>query len=179
MMMAHCEAKLQVSILSLALFFLLAAMPVRTAFADCPADLRDKAESGDFNAQCFIGHMYLSGKGVDQDFEKARYWYKRVIEQAGADAKIVAHANLVLGVLFNTGKGGKQCYKTAMQCFENAAQQGYTDAHINIGLMYAKGLGVKKDFQKALYWWQLAEEKGHPTAASYVIELKKKMAVEG
>ena len=123
--------------------------------------------------------MYLSGKGVQQDFEKARYWYQRVIDQVGADAKIVAHANLVLGVLFNSGKGGKQCYKTAMQYFENAAQQGYTDAHINIGLMYAKGLGVKKDLQKALYWWQLAEDKGHPSAALYVLELKKKMALEG
>lgn len=169
--------RFQIGILSLLLFF--APIFAATAFAECPDDLLDKAEHGDFNAQCYIGHMYLSGKGVEQDFEKARYWYQRVVDQVGADAKIIAHANLVLGVLFNSGKGGKQCYKTALQCFINAAQQGYTDAHINIGLMYAKGLGVPKDLQKALYWWQLAEEKGHPSAAAYVLQLKKKMAFEG
>jgi uncharacterized protein len=152
---------------------------VSPAFAECPEDLRVRAEGGDYNAQCFIGHLYLTGKGVVQDFAKARYWYKRVRDQQGADAKIVAHANLVLGVLYNSGKGGKQCYQTAMQCFEIAAQQGYTDAHINIGLMYAKGLGVKKDLHKALYWWQQAEEKGHPTAAGYVLQVKKRISLEG
>lgn len=178
-MKAEGAAKFQFYVVALLSFLIVAVMPVATAFADCPEDLRGRAEGGDYNAQCFIGHMYLSGKGVQQDYEKARYWYQRVIDQVGADAKIIAHANLVLGVLFNSGKGGKQCYKTAMRCFENAAKQGYTDAHINIGLMYAKGLGVEKDLQKALYWWQLAEEKGHPSAAAYVLQLKKKMALEG
>jgi TPR repeat protein len=177
-MKVQTVAKLQFYLLVL-LLFVMVVVPVTETFADCPEDLRGRAEGGDYNAQCLIGHMYLSGKGVQQDFEKARYWYQRVINQVGADAKIVAHANLVLGVLFNSGKGGRQCYKTALQCFENAARQGYTDAHINIGLMYAKGLGVQKDFHKALYWWQLAEQKGHPSAAGYLRELKKKMALEG
>lgn len=148
------------------------------ALANCPEDLLSRAEQGDSTAQCYIGHLYLSGKGVKQDFGKARYWYQRVIDQEGADAKIVAFSNLVMGMLYNTGKGGKQCYKTAMECFRLAAKQGYTDAHINIGLLYAKGLGVRKDYQKALYWWQLAAEKGHPTAPKYVHQLKKIIQVE-
>jgi TPR repeat protein len=49
----------------------------------------------------------------------------------------------------------------------------------NVRLMYAKGIGVEKDLQQALYWWQLAAEKGHPTAASYVRQLKKKMNLQG
>ena len=147
--------------------------------AGCPQNILQRAEHGDYNAQCYLGHLYLCGKGVDQDFEKARFWYQRVIEQNGADAKIVAYANFVLGVLYNTGKGGKQCYQTALECFKKAAEQGYTDAHINIGLMYAKGLGVKKDYHMALYWWQLAEQRKHPSAAGYVKEIKEKIALEG
>jgi uncharacterized protein len=149
------------------------------AVAECSESLLNKAEQGDFNTQCYIGHLYLSGKGVEQDFEKARYWYQRVIDQEGADAKIVAHANFIMGVLYKSGKGGKQCYKTAMQCFQIAAKQGYTDAHINIGLLYAKGLGVKRDYQQTLFWWQLAAEKGHPTAPRYVYQLEKKIELEG
>lgn len=147
--------------------------------AELPRALAERAENGDCNAQSYLGHLYLSGKDVAQDFEKARYWYQRVIDQPGADAKIVAHANLVLGMLYSSGKGGKLCHRTAVQCFEQAAEQGYTDAHISIGLIYAKGLGVKKDYGKALHWWQLAAEKGHPTAAAYVRELKEKMSSQG
>lgn len=158
---------------------LLSTLRVEAAVTADTMEILSRAENGDYNAQCYLGHLYLSGKGGEQDFEKARYWYQRVIDQEGADAKIVAHAHLVLGVLFNSGKGGKTCHKTALRCFETAAKQGYTDAHINLGLMYAKGIGVAKDLQQALYWWRLAEEKGHPTAATYVRQLKKKMHLQG
>lgn len=158
---------------------LLVTLLAGVAIADHKEDIFARAENGDYNAQCYVGHLYLSGKGVEQNFQKARYWYQRVIDQEGADAKIVAHAHLVLGVLFNSGKGGKTCHQTAKTCFETAARQGYTDAHINLGLMYAKGIGVEKDLQQALYWWQLAAEKGHPTAAAYVRQLKKKMNLQG
>lgn len=149
------------------------------ALATSPEDLVRKAEQGDHNVQCYLGHLYLAGKGVEQDFARAKYWYQRVVEQQGADAKIVAHANFVLGMLHSSGKGGKQNYREAMQCFQIAARQGYTDAHINIGLLYAKGLGVSRDYRKALYWWNLAAEKGHPTAPIYVLRLKKKMHRQG
>jgi len=149
------------------------------AFSKCPENILKRAENGDYNAQCYIGHLYLSGKGVGQDFAKAKYWYNKVINQEGADAKIVAHANFVMGMLYITGKGGELSYKSAIQYFQLAAKQGYTDAHINIGLLYAKGLGVDRDYQKALYWWQLAAKKGHPTAPGYVLELKKKIRLQG
>jgi hypothetical protein len=136
-------------------------------------DALRRAESGDHNAQSYLGYLFLCGKIVEKDAEKARYWYERVLEQPNADAKIVAHAKLILGMLYRSGKGGVQCYKTAMDCFLAAAKQGYTDAHINIGLLYAQGLGVEKDYDKALYWWSLAAEKGHPRASLYVASLKK------
>lgn len=70
--------------------------------------------------------------------------------------------------MYNTGKGGDQDYAYAMRCFQTAAKQGYYDAHISIGNMYAQGLGVKKDYKEALFWWKLAMEKGHPKAANLV-----------
>lgn len=140
------------------------ALSTKDAFA--------RAKKGDYNAQSYVGHLFLCGKGVDKDPEKARYWYQKVLEQPDADARIVAHSNLMLGLLYKSGKGGVQCYQTAMKCFLTAAAQGYTDAHINIGLLYAHGLGVEKDYNKALFWWNLAAEKGHPGADRYVAALK-------
>lgn len=155
------------SILSLFLLFPCHSKAISTT------DALERAKSGDHNAQSYLGHIYLCGKGVEKSPSKARYWYQKVLEQPDADAKIIAHSNLMLGLLYKSGKGGSKCYKTAMRCFVIAAKQGYTDAHINIGLLYAQGLGVKQDYDKALFWWNLAAEKGHPGASRYVAALKQ------
>jgi TPR repeat protein len=139
------------------------------------ADVYVRAEKGDCNAQSYVAHLYATGKGVKQDFSQARYWYQRVANHTGADAKIVAHANLLLGLMYTTGKGGDLNYSLAMECFQVAAKQGYFDAHISIGNLYANGFGVPKDLQRALYWWELADAEGHPKAAHLVQLLKKEM----
>ncbi len=150
-----------------------------SVYAVTPAEALQKAEGGDHDAQSYLGYLYLCGKGVEKDAAKARYWYQKVVAHPGADARLVAHSQLVLGMLYRSGKGGKQCYSTALQCFLEAADQDYTEAHINIGLLFAEGLGVKKDYEKALYWWELAAEKGHPRAPRYVASLKKRMCAPG
>jgi TPR repeat protein len=150
----------------------------------CPAvlsnttDMYLRAEKGDCNAQSYVAHLYATGKGVEQDFSQARYWYQRVANHNSADAKIVGHANLLLGLMYTTGKGGTRNYSRAMKCFQVAAKQGYFDAHISIGNLYANGLGVPKDLQQALYWWELAKEEGHPKAAHLVQLLQKEMNIE-
>lgn len=136
----------------------------------------DRAQNGDVNAQSYVAHLYATGNGVKQDYSKAKYWYQRIVDHKSADAKIVAHANLVLGIMYNIGKGTDKNYPKAMKCFKIAASQGYFDAHISIGHLYAQGLGVRQDFEKALYWWELAQLEGHPKAASLVKLLKKQIS---
>lgn len=171
---------LRLYLISVSFFLFVICTFTSQGVAGSPESFLHRAEQGDSDAQCYLGHLYLSGKGgVTKNFEKAKYWYGKVIDNEGADAKIVAHANFVMGRLYASGKGVIQNYKTALQCFKIAAKQGYTDAHINIGLLYAKGLGVSKDYQQALYWWELAALKGHPTAPGYVRQLKKKIEAEG
>lgn len=135
----------------------------------------DRAQHGDVNAQSYVAHLYATGNGVKQDYSKAKYWYQRIVDHENADAKIVAHANLLLGIMYNTGKGTDRSYQKAMTCYKVAASQGYFDAHISIGHLYAQGLGVQQDLDKALYWWELAQKEGHPKAASLVLLLKKEM----
>lgn len=142
----------------------------------CDPALLKRADAGDVNMQSYVAHLYASGKEINRDFKEARYWYRRVINHQKADAKIVAHAHLLLGLMYNNGKGGKQDYAAAMKCYLVAAKQGYFDAHISIGHLYARGLGVKQNYQKALYWWELAVSKGHPNAPNLVFLLQQEMA---
>ncbi len=126
--------------------------------------------------QSHVAWLYATGKeDMKQDYQKARHWYQQVINHPQADAKIIAHANLMMGLMYNSGKGGIKSYSNAMECFKLAAKQGYYDAHVSIGRLYANGLGVKKDYQEALRWWTVAAKKGHIQAPNLIHLLKKEM----
>jgi len=53
---------------------------------------------------------------------------------------------------------------TAMKIWQPLAQEGNTEAQYHLGYMFQTGTGVKKDNQKALYWYNLAAKNGHGKA---------------
>lgn len=57
-------------------------------------------------------------------------------------------------------------FKEAMTEFLPAAQAGNADAEELIGVMYAMGLGVERDDQRAFEWYLRSSLKGHPGAQS-------------
>lgn len=142
----------------------------------CDPKLLQRADNGDVNMQSYVAFLYATGKeGVQQDYDQARYWYQRVIDHKQADAKIVAHANLRMGLMYSTGNGVQKNYSEAMKCFRKAAEHGYYDAHLSIGMLYARGSGVEKDYDKALHWWKIAAENKHPKAKTLINLLEKEM----
>ena len=59
-------------------------------------------------------------------------------------------------------------FEKAMQELLPAARSGNADAEELIGIMYAMGLGVKRDDVRAFDWYLRASMKGHPGAQSGV-----------
>ena len=59
-----------------------------------------------------------------------------------------------------------QQFEAAMEEFMPAARSGNADAEELIGVMYAMGLGVERDDQRAFEWYLRASMKGHPGAQS-------------
>jgi len=59
-------------------------------------------------------------------------------------------------------------FKQAMTQLLPAARSGNADAEELIGVMYAMGLGVKRDDQRAFEWYLRSSMKGHPGAQSGV-----------
>ena len=51
-----------------------------------------------------------------------------------------------------------------MKWYRLAAEQGDAGAQSNLGLMYAEGQGVPKDYKTAVKWYRLAAEQGYVTA---------------
>ncbi len=75
---------------------------------------------------------------------------------------VVAFAELEIARdLMEEGK-----FKEAMQELLPAARSGNAEAEELIGVMYAMGLGVKRDDIRAFEWYLRASLKGHPGAQS-------------
>lgn len=50
-------------------------------YATALRELRPLAEQGNAEAQRHLGHLYLKGLGVPQDYKEAIRWYSRAAEQ--------------------------------------------------------------------------------------------------
>ena len=59
-------------------------------------------------------------------------------------------------------------FEEAMHELLPAARSGNADAEVLIGVMYAMGLGVKRDDMRAFEWYLRSAMKGHPGAQSGV-----------
>lgn len=124
---------------------------------------------GDARAAAHIGDMYfLYGESMleEQPKEKAVRWYKK-----GAQAKDWL-SMIRLGDAYYYGEGIPQCYTTAMDCYQQALALAETvpyaqylkDRNLDvpdwdeipleqkIATMYRQGLGVQKDYCKAMDW---------------------------
>ena len=130
------------------------------------------AEKGYPDALYEVGQMYLSGIVVEED-EKKGYEYIR------KSSKYLPEAMRTLGLCYSKGKGCKQDYAKALECYTIAANAGNADAQYDLGIVYRYGEGVPQDFLKAIEWYEKAIEQGHTGAMlNYGIMLDNGIGIE-
>lgn len=76
------------------------------------------AEDGSMKAQHFLALMYQNGNGVEQDFEKAAYWYDKTAKQGDSEAQ------LTYAMILALGKGVEQDVAAACHWATAAYHQG-------------------------------------------------------
>lgn len=99
--------------------------------------------------QTDAGRAYSRG-----DYEEAAMLYRPMAEQGDTEAE------LVLGSMYDVGRGVPQNYREAMKWYRMAAEQGNAGAQYKLGAMYDIGLGVPRNDLEAIKWWRLAAEQG-------------------
>lgn len=102
----------------------------REAFLEWEVD----ADRGNPVAQFFIGNMYASGEGVDQDLEIANSYYEKAAQQGHVESAIKLATNYRLGQGFddvNHHKATKWLYM--------AAEAGHPIARFDLGEMFLYG----------------------------------------
>jgi len=73
----------------------------------------------------------------------------------------------LLGYMYAEGQAGlNRDIKKAVQWYTSAAEQGHIEAKVTLGMMYAEGKELPKDWQRAVRWYTKAAEQGNGGAQS-------------
>lgn len=133
---------------------LIAAKDPQSADKMAVSFLTRAVAAGNAPAEQLLGTLYLSGRGVTKDPERARGLFQMAADAGNLDAQNA------LGQMLRKGEGGPQDYAAALSLFEQAAAKGHMPAVTNLGYMYANGIGVTQDLKKAVELTRTAAESG-------------------
>ncbi len=125
-------------------------------FTTAVEHFKKAAETGDAEAQYYLGRMCFDGNGMPKDSTEAVRWMRMSGEKGYAPAQ------LIIGVEYYFGGDPERDYGKAAEWFKKAAEQDNPGGHYFMGWIYATGRGVEKDRFKALNSFRLALANGYP-----------------
>lgn len=129
------------------------------------SDLARLAQGGDPDAQHDLGTAFTLGRGVERDYPRAYYWYRRAADQGNSNAIFN------LGVMNDNGWGVPRSPHDAFELYLEAATLDHPDAMQAVGLAYAGSYGVEGDTSEAAAWFTKAFENRMDRSAFYLGEL--------
>jgi localization factor PodJL len=120
------------------------------------------ADKGSAIAAYRLGMIHEKGLGVQQDRRQARTYYVLAAESGHVRAM---HNLAVIILEVPAGADGKPDYAAAIPWFRKAADHGLRDSQYNLGVLYARGLGVQQNLAESFRWFALAANQGDADAA--------------
>lgn len=123
-----------------------------------------------------LGYFYNFGKGVEQDYQKALYYYKKAADLGNSNA-----CNN-LGFMYKYGNGTKKDCYTARDYYQKGADLDNAMACNNLGDCYEYGgggllLGLKTDKYKAIKYYKKACDLGNKDGCENYKRLKAQMGI--
>lgn len=124
------------------------------------------ANSGDPEAQNYVGRFYEIGVDVEKNWEEAAGWYRKSAKQGNALAQ------LSLGLLFEFGKGVEPDRIESFYWYGKAADQGHPEAQFKLAGFFNPGIGSAQIESEAFYCYKKAANQGHSWAQTYVRQMQ-------
>lgn len=112
----------------------------------------------------YLGRMYMRGEGVQQDFDRAKYWFER--GQAYGDAQ----SQYCLGLMLLHGYGVSKNIGKATDLFKASADQDYALSQVQLGVLFLDR-GHPEDVRIANDYFELAARYGNIEAQYYLAEM--------
>ena len=136
------------------------------------------SDDGSLVADWYLGHMYRTGRGVEQDDGRAFSYYSRVAEQFDPDEesssrrRIMIDAQLRLADYYRTGivaRGIEHDHARAYAMYLRfGTAYGHPAAFYGLGAMNINGQGVKRNPRQGLKWMMAAARKRYAPAEAYM-----------
>lgn len=109
-------------------------------------------------AQCEVAECYYYGVGVQQDYDKAFFWYNKASEPFMEEHRF-GRALFFVGQCHEFGRGTETNLQKAFECYLEAEKEGEERlACYRIGLWYLEGIHVDQNIPKALEYLNKAAE---------------------
>ncbi len=132
------------------------------------AKLRNAVENGDPEALYNLANALFSINEVE-----AVKYLKRAAEKEHLSAMSK------LGMLLYTGaRGVEKNIKLGIELIKKAASEGDPDAILNLGYIYERGEGVKRDFIKAIELYKKIKAMGYVESREYIQRLSARLELE-
>jgi len=124
-----------------------------------------KAQSGDADAQMWLGAAYEQGWFGKTSLPEALKWFRKSAEQGNPDAQNS------LGQMYEYGEGVSQNFGFAAEWYRKAAEHvpdrgGAGQGRNNLGMLYLDGHGVPKDYVQAYMWFKLSGFDSNPNLSN-------------
>lgn len=149
----------------------------KTATKSTLDQLVERATNGDAQAMLLLGKAYYGGlEGAPKDYKTAAKWFLDAAEVDAPEAlQYSTEAKGWLGLLYYNGEGVNQDHDRAMKLFLIATRDGYKGLVETFDEMskggdvfackfmqecYDKGVGVKRNTDKAAHYQRLAADAG-------------------
>ncbi|KAF3764400.1 HCP-like protein [Cryphonectria parasitica EP155] len=112
----------------------------------------------------YLGRMYMRGEGVQQDFDRAKFWFERGLERSDAQSQYC------LGLMMLHGYGIPKSIARATDLFRSAAEQEYSLAQVQLGVLFLDR-GMPEDVRIANDYFELAARYGSIEGQYYLAEM--------
>ena len=124
-------------------------------YARAKALYEQAAAAGCADANTGLSGLYLFGYGVEQDNDTAIAYAEQVLESE--DSGFKADAMIYIATAYEK----KKDYEKSLEWMKRAAVDlNSSAAYGNVGRTYYYGIGVKKDYGEAVFWYEKAAETG-------------------
>ncbi len=139
----------------------LAGRGVTTDVAEAMKWFERAVAKGSAVAAFRLGMAFEKGLGVPKDRARARTNYVL----AANSGHLKAMHNLAVMTVEEPAADKKADYSTAIPWFRKAGEHGLRDSQYNLGVLYARGLGVPQNLAESYRWFALAANQGDADAA--------------
>ena len=128
---------------------------------------RKAAELHDPRGECGLAFAYLKGQGVERDPDKAAHWALLAAKQDHPTAQLLVGSLYLDGIpKKDPAEALKWLYKAATQ---DKKKDAAAQAKFFIGKCYEDGVGVPRNHEEALKWYQAS---GLPAASKAIDRLR-------